>query len=776
LSYWRTPSLQTIEASLPSLDVYLKALTADKLKKLARRWVGKESYKLNKESAFLAARKAWGDACAMRKLADDLSDFERAGLGLIKLRGGRAAYTEDLAGELLLLGLPFKGLNDAYGRFSGYDSAHFSGVNALLETGLLMRVDGYGYPIDRYYPALAVFANAALLAGIEPLPPKPLAIQPATEGSAVVIKRPGELLLTFVSLARALGKIGGVTLSAKGLRTKPGLTKLAKALGFKAEPADKSPTPLADPLGFYLSLWEAAGLFQLDPLGRTLNLKQTEADELIARPYPEQAKTWAKAYRSLYGWIECEPEPFYLYDDHELQPSKLNALRGALLLGLAALPDPNAWYRIQDLSDALYRRIGNHLCLGYSSSFHAPYKTPADQIPALKKKWEEERHQAWRKREGVWIARAIAGPLFHLGLADLAHAEGSKAELADLFRLTEGGRAATSGLFRPEAKPAAPPAPMQPCWVVQPNFEIILYLEQASPKQLNFIERLAERRQVGEATAVYRLTREATYQALESGMAADSLLQTLERSCRHPLPENVARTLADWAARRERLSVRLNARILEFDQNAARDAALATGQLRGTAVGERLVLVSALGRGFRPQATIAYEPPLQQCLAVRETGEVAIDVGSRDLLIKGELAAYCEAIANDSARVTRASVQQAVERGYSANEILSRLSRRARLALPPLLGCAIRAWAGGRAAPGPLAVPTVPILMVTDRDVAEAIAASPSFKPYLVNRLGSQAFLVKAGLAEEITAKLLEFGFAVGNEFMPGVRVPEAIE
>jgi len=61
--------------------------------------------------------------------------------------------------------------------------------------------------------------------------------------------------------------------------------------------------------------------------------------------------------------------------------------------------------------------------LGYSRSFHAPYKTPADQIPALKKKWEEERHQAWRKREGVWIARALVGPLFHLGLADLAHAE-----------------------------------------------------------------------------------------------------------------------------------------------------------------------------------------------------------------------------------------------------------------------------------------------------------------------------------------------------------------
>jgi hypothetical protein len=44
----------------------------------------------------------------------------------------------------------------------------------------------------------------------------------------------------------------------------------------------------------------------------------------------------------------------YLYGDHALSgPSKFNTLRAALLLGLAALPDPEAWYRIEDLSDAI---------------------------------------------------------------------------------------------------------------------------------------------------------------------------------------------------------------------------------------------------------------------------------------------------------------------------------------------------------------------------------------------------------------------------------------
>ncbi|MGH9891994.1 MAG: hypothetical protein ACREA0_08435 [bacterium] len=50
------------------------------------------------------------------------------------------------------------------------------------------------------------------------------------------------------------------------------------------------------------------------------------------------------------------------------------------------------------------------------------------------------------------------------------------------------------------------------------------------------------------------------------------------------------------------------------------------------------------------------------------------------------------------------------------------------------------------------------------------------FKPYLVSRLGGQSFLAKAGGAEEITAKLLEFGFAVGNDVIPGIGVLEGIE
>ena len=262
----RTPTLEELERQMPALDSYLSGLNADKLKKLARLWVGKDVYKMNKDMALAAVRKCFDDADAIRAMVTRLSDFERAGLGLIKRRDGRLAYTEALAGELLMLGLPFKGQRDGlHDYYYGAEDAHYSGVNALLDTGLLIRLDGSGQPIGQYSSSLAVFADERVLAAIEPMSPQPLAIKPVAQDAAGWVRRPGEVSLRLVAFVQALRDVGGIALSAKGLRAKPAVAKLAKALGWNEEPATPAPTALADPLGFYLSLWEAAGLLRAAP-------------------------------------------------------------------------------------------------------------------------------------------------------------------------------------------------------------------------------------------------------------------------------------------------------------------------------------------------------------------------------------------------------------------------------------------------------------------------------------------------------------------------------
>jgi hypothetical protein len=247
-----------------------------------------------------------------------------------------------------------------------------------------------------------------------------------------------------------------------------------------------------------------------------------------------------------------------------------------------------------------------------------------------------------------------------------------------------------------------------------------VYLDRASATRLAFIERIAARKPSTGATAVYQLTRETVYAALESGIAPDTLLDTLSRGCDYPVPENIRQTLTDWSARREQLSVYRSVDVLEFADQPTRDAALAKKPSSGVAVGERYLLVSGPQRGkvlsARASRTVDYLSPPVRCLRVSEEGEVEVAHKRADLLVQGELAAWAERDpTNDNLwHLTRHSVQKAVSAGWTADGIIDNLKQRLQHDLPALLFVAIRAWAGVRTLPTTVAVASDLVLQVAD--------------------------------------------------------------
>src|SRR6266511_3102726 len=117
------------------------------LKKMARVWVGKEAYKLNKESAIQTLKRCFRDPAAVGQLAENLKQSERDGLMLMKLRERPVAYTEELALELLLLHpMPH---DYHYGYYSS-NGKHYVRLNEMLERGLLMRCDGQNKSLADY--------------------------------------------------------------------------------------------------------------------------------------------------------------------------------------------------------------------------------------------------------------------------------------------------------------------------------------------------------------------------------------------------------------------------------------------------------------------------------------------------------------------------------------------------------------------------------------------------------------------------------------------------
>ena len=94
------------------------------------------------------------------------------------------------------------------------------------------------------------------------------------------------------------------------------------------------------------------------------------------------------------------------------------------------------------------------------------------------REWRDELKASWAVRERKWIKQALSTWLYALGMVELGFDEG---ELVS-FRLTQLGRE----VLHPHlASASATPAEAAPeAWVVQPNFDVVVYLDRATPAQL----------------------------------------------------------------------------------------------------------------------------------------------------------------------------------------------------------------------------------------------------------------------------------------------------
>ena len=247
------------------------------------------------------------------------------------------------------------------------------------------------------------------------------------------------------------------------------------------------------------------------------------------QPYAEQVRLIFIGFRQTREWNEGG------FEGGSYDTSRLLQARQALAAALSALPNQGAdFFAVDDLDRALFERIGEHFSLQHLPP--APYsygKTPAVARQELMA-WQAQVRTAWLSRERPWIARALTTWCYFLGLVEL----GLRDKAPQALRLTDLGRA----VLHPGQAPHKVPTRVEEgaAWVVQPNFEILVYLDRTTPQQLAFLERHAERLQAQQHVAQYRLTRHAIYAALESGSALNRLLADLQSGAGQPLPQNLS--------------------------------------------------------------------------------------------------------------------------------------------------------------------------------------------------------------------------------------------
>jgi len=321
------------------------------------------------------------------------------------------------------------------------------------------------------------------------------------------------------------------------------------------------------------------------------------ADGFLTWPEHEQARTLFLGWiLSLYNDLANIPTLGLTYGDGTNRPwfspgryyspvgfeavSRARTFLSAAI-ALAVAHDPGGWYRIDDLATFAFRQYPDFL-FSFRGAYDAPVVAtrggsgPAPQAyVGISRRTGSSilyRDADWREVEGAFVRQLFVDTFRWLGIVEVA----PNATKADYVRLTDVGQHILCGAPLADS----PQASSSTTIAVQPNFEIVVPDAIGSFGLLAQLDEFAERRTVDRA-ATYSLTQAAFVRALDGKWSLERVVKTLEEVSGRPLPQNVAFTLAEWAALHSRSTLRSGATVIEAEDVAQLDEWLQDANLAG---------------------------------------------------------------------------------------------------------------------------------------------------------------------------------------------------
>lgn len=726
-------------------DPLLPDMKSDELKAMSRLWGGKGTQA--KDICIRLIKEGLANPAAVKSALFGLNPADEAALVLLKEHGG-IMMARDLCLQLQAYGYPLVDYRYNIYHTSIYNYPGYF-IEGLVRRGLLMKAPGsnqYGLYSGGYYGSISehtvVFSDERILAQLEnDVSVQPLTLATINEPVHATVRRPQTVLMDIMTLLQKLAELKKLQLTKAGALRAADLRSFAKKMGWEEDqPFDGQVFPNVA-FAFLHALWQCE---LLHVAGEVLELR-LPPEQFMHLPLAQQVATLAAGFRQNRYWHEVS-EVYYNTD--------FCLHRSALFYLLYALPTDGRFMAVDDLLVAIYNRIGEslttrHLYLAHPNKYGKSEREFNDELTT----WRQQYRRKWLEQEKSFYTTSLSTWLYWLGLVELGATDSG----VQAFRLTDLARQ----VLHNEAEQAAPAAEHDGAvWVVQPNYDIIVYLDVVSPAQLAFLERHAERRQAEQHTAHYVLTRESVYQGLQSGTTPEGVLQTLCDGAGMALPQNVEREICEWAQQREQITLRSKARLIEFPSSDTRELAMDAG-LKGTRVGECYVLVEADTQvkaalkavfGLQLIPAINYAEPPVKCLDATEDGTLTLKDDTGDMLIAGQLARCAEQLSNKKWRLTPASLQRVRQAGVNAKTLLTFLASRTLKPLPPLLEIAIRNAFSDKGTL--IQADAVFVLHIKDKKLYDAITDSDLLKPYLLDVPGPDTIVVSLDKLEEFKQQL----------------------
>lgn len=725
-------------------DPYLSRLSAPMLQDMARGWGGG---KLVKDRCIEWITERLNDPEQVRSQIEQLEPYQRFALQLAKGRRGIIA-TDAILMMMQLLGMQLPQLQGtpATGKTTLF-------AQALIRSGAFIpyldpNQYGFAYGID--YSTLLV--DERVLSQVE-LPQFPSIAIPSTPAPAATsYRRPASVILDVLGVMRSIEDLGGIKLTKSGAPQVNSLRKLNKAQQWEEDGILMDGFWFPQPAIALLAILLHGDLLEPSSDGSALELgidlqafaefRQTQqiGHLMLGISLTTEWVEWA-----VQGWFDIN---YYL------------EARQTVLLILQLLPlEPETWYGFDQFVDFIYDRIGEYLSLTGFRGMPYVQGTSAQQEQTLRRIRQQHR-ETWNARERKWIRSVLSTWLYFLGMVELGTTQTnpvikqeqpkqgrttqqnpfvnppSRADSIVAFRLTELGRS----ILHPNLAQAQTQKSPQPVWIVQPNFEILVYLDDVIPTQMVFLEQYCDRMDTQSHTAQYRLTRETVYQGLERGGTLETVLENLKAGAKVPIPQNVEIEIQQWGQLREQMTLKRRTSILEFTDAESRQAAIEKGT-KGELIGDRFLLITQEPTPIKSwiKQTVNYGKLLKSCLKVSETGELQQVAEVQDLIFETQLERWTEQRTQKRFDLTQASVSKAAKTGHKASDILDFLETRLTHPIPALLKVALTAWVGK---PAKLEMQEIIVLRCLDSTVFDAIVSSEKLRSHFIGQLSPSLLLV----------------------------------
>jgi hypothetical protein len=317
--------------------------------------------------------------------------------------------------------------------------------------------------------------------------------------------------------------------------------------------------------------------------------------------------------------------------------------------------------------------------------------------------------EGWEKVEAEFIRNLIQEPLHWLGLVSL----GYRHEQVVAFQLTPVG----AYLFGLAAQPPLDDTTaLSGRVVVQPNFQIFA-LEPIAEQTLAMLDRFADRVKA-DRVMEYHLSRESFYRATQNGLTAQAVIDFLTQATATPLPQNVHRSLEDWAQGFERITIRKRVSLLHTHDAALLDELAAIPDLAPWWRGRPLpyvaivhhddearerILQELFARGQLPALTCQPPSPhtalgqattydeASHALVLDEQGKIQLLHSIPNIFLLRELEQHVER-RPDGLYLTEAVVKANRAAGESLDDILARWTKWHHGALPPAWQQKLKQW------------------------------------------------------------------------------------